>query len=85
MNLEPTISFRGGSEGEGVCVCVCVWGGGGGAKLDMLTGHIFRNGQYKTWTAGCGLRTGYKMWTTNHVNKNSLRKVKMRDTESGLA
>ena len=47
MNLEPTISFRGGSEGEGVCV--------GGAKLDMLTGHIFRNGQYKTRTAGCGL------------------------------
>ena len=30
----------------------CVWGG---AKLDMLTGHIFRNGQYKTWTVGCGL------------------------------
>ena len=54
MNLEPTISFKGGSEGKGVCVCV--WGGGGGGvKLDMLTGHIFRNGQYKTRTAGCGL------------------------------
>ena len=36
--------------------CVCVGGGGGGgAKLDMLMGHIFRNGQYKTRTAGCGL------------------------------
>ena len=43
-------------KGKG-CVCVCVGGGGGGggSKLDMLMGHIFRNGQYKTWTVGCGL------------------------------
>ena len=36
-------------------MCVAGGGGGGGLKLDMLTGHIFRNGQYKTRTAGCRL------------------------------
>ena len=41
----------------------------------------------------CGLRTEYKMTdycryktqTTNYVYKNSFRKVKLRETESGLA
>ena len=32
-----------------------------------------------------GLRTGYKTRTTDHVNKNSFRKVKLREMESGLA
>ena len=30
-------------------------------------------------------RTRYKMRTTDYVYKNSLRKVKLRKTESGLA
>ena len=66
-------------------------------------------GQYKTWTADCGLRTTdcglgikyglgikcglrteyktrtwYKTRTTDYVNKNSFRKVKLREMESGL-
>ena len=51
----------------------------------------FRIGQYKTWTADHGLRTGYKTRTrykrrtTNYVYKTSFRKVKLRETESGLA
>ena len=60
-------------------------------------------GQYKTWTADCGLgikyglgikcglrteyktRTGCKTRTTDYVNKNSFRKVKLREMESRLA
>ena len=34
--------------------------------------------EYKTWTR-------YKMRTMDYVYKNSLRKVKLRETESGLA
>ena len=34
--------------------------------------------EYKT-------RTGYKTQTTDYVNKNSFRKVKLRGMESGLA
>ena len=34
--------------------------------------------EYKT-------RTGYKTRTTDYVNKNSFRKVKLREMESGLA
>ena len=30
-------------------------------------------------------RTGYKTRTTDYVNKNSFRKVKLREMESGLA
>ena len=33
----------------------------------------------------CGLRTEYKKRTTDYVNKNSFRKVKLREMESGLA
>ena len=42
-------------------------------------------------TADHGLRTGYKtrtrykMRTPDYVYKNSFRKVKLRETESGLA
>ena len=88
--------------------------------LSISYGLIFSNsgkryysteiGQYKTWTADCGLpttdgglgikyglgikcrlrteyktRTGYKTRTTDYVNKNSFRKVKLREMESGLA
>ena len=34
--------------------------------------------EYKT-------RTRYKTWTTDYVYKNSFKKVKLRETESGLA
>ena len=33
----------------------CGGGGGGGGEVGYADGHIFRNGQYKTRTVGCGL------------------------------
>ena len=42
-----------------------------------LTGYKIRT-EYKT-------RTGYKTRTTDYVNKNSFRKIKLREMESGLA
>ena len=33
-------------------------------NLTPVTGTT---GQYKTWTADCGLRTGYKIWTRYKV------------------
>ena len=43
--------------------------------------HTYNNGQYKTWTADCGLRTGYKtrtrykMRTTDNVGKNCANRL----------
>ena len=60
--------------------------------LKCLMAQIaYTTGQYKTRTADHGLRigyktrTGYKRRTMDYVYKNSFRKVKLRETQSGLA
>ena len=63
--------------------------------MDVLKNFLFpkidfKSGQYKTRTADCGLSIKHGLGKkgglrTMYIKTNSLRKVKMGETESGLA